>query len=240
MARRSKKAVSLPKLKGLSAKDRAPALPTMSIADENAPTPERMLKLPGVVIASSVATRGLQAVFRAKGDIPVGQDRVVRINQSPLDRLHARRQLGRALGDGRCDLDHNDKLYAAGDRIRQHCYHAGLSGLGSVDLNRSGGGGSDPAWLTPASEHAAYHRDKVRRARDAVPSVDLWRVVYGICFEEKDLVTVGREAGFGNHAGAAAAALALLRCGLEVLAILFGILPPRPANSNLAIADAVA
>jgi hypothetical protein len=219
MSKKNKKTISLSHVRAL-------AMPEMSLAGENAPTPERLLKLPGVTIASAVGSRELVAVFPTKADKPVGADKVVRINQAPLDRLEARRQLDPA------DAERNRKLHESGDRLRQHWYRAGLSGIGSIDLNRSGGGGGSPAWLTPTSEDMAYHRHRFRKARDGMDA-DHWAAVSRVCCDEQDLAAVGRQAGFGNDAAASAVALDRLRRGLEHLAVLFGILPPRPANSNL-------
>lgn len=223
MSRTNKRKVTLAKVKAL-------AVPEMSLADENAPTPERLLKLPGVSIASSLGSRHLVAVFPTKSDKPVGDDKVIRINQAPLDRLAARVQLDPA------DVYRNAKLAEAGDRLRQHWYRGGLSGIGSIDWNRSGGGGGDPAWLIPTSEDMAYHRHRFRRARDGMDR-DHWDAVYKLACGEEDLLSVGRAAGFGNHAGASAVALDRLRRGLDHLAILFGILPPRPINDNAVQAE---
>lgn len=233
MAGRGKKTVSVPQI-------RAFAHQSLPIPDnDNGPTLERLVQA-GVPLATRIRTRKTE-IAGTGADSPFGLgDGIARISQAPLDRLRSRGQLAPLLPPAQPDPDRNGKLFAAGDRFRQHCYRAGLSGIGSIDLNRSGGGGGDPAWLVPSSEAAAYHRDRVRRAYEAVGGRDLWRVVYGVCFEERDLVELGRSLGHGNDAGAAGAALALLRCGLEALAVLFGILPPQPVNDNAAIALALA
>lgn len=217
--KKGRKAISLAKMTALP-------VPSMSLANENAPTPERILKLPGVTIASSVATRGLEAVFRSPADRPVRADQVVRINQAPLDRLAARKLL-----DPRSE-DRNRLLHEAGERVRQHWHGAGLTGIGSVDFNRAGGGSGNAAWATPTSETAAYHRDRLRRLYDTIRCREIFSILIGVCCEEQDLETLGRLQGYGNHATAKAAATALLRSGLSITAEALGILPPQPGNDN--------
>lgn len=43
---------------------------------------------------------------------------------------------------------------------------------GPVDINRSGGSDGHPAWMTPTSEVAAYHRHRFRAARVATRVVE--------------------------------------------------------------------
>ena len=217
MAKRSKKKVSLPKVKAL--KHEAVLVP----ANENAPTLERLAQA-GHVVATHLGTRRTEIVG-SRAESPFGADGVARIAQSPLDRLQARRQLAPE------DPGRNRDLFDAGDRFRTHWYRAGLSGIGSIDLNRAGGGGGDPAWLMPSSEAAAYHREKHRAARAALDP-DSFAAVLAVCCGEDDLGMVGRQAGFGNDAGATAVALDRLRRGLAKLAEMYGIIPPRPVNEN--------
>jgi hypothetical protein len=218
MARRGKsnKSVSLAPVRGLT---------PLRLPDQGGPTPERLAKLPGVTIIQRAG--GTKIVAMAPGTrSPVGADGVVRVSQSPLDRLEALHRL--APGDS----DRNTKLHDAGDRLRQHWYLAGLDGgPGSIDLNRAGGGNGHPAWLTPSSESAAYHRQRFRAARDGMEAGH-WQIVFGICCGEATLEAAGRDAGFGNAHAANAVALDRLRRGLELLALAWGILPPRPANDD--------
>lgn len=218
MAKKGKKSVSLAKVR---------AFQTVPIpSNDNGPTIERLVQA-GVPVAARVATRKMEIVGTAD-DSPFGGDGVARIAQAPLDRLHARGQLAG-------DPDRNRILFDAGDRFRQHWYLAGLSGIGSIDLNRVGGGNGDPAWMIPSSESAAYHRARHRAARAALDR-DGYEAVFAVCCGEDDLGPVGRKAGFGNDAGASAVALDRLRRGLAMLAVLYGMLPPRrPANENLEI-----
>ena len=60
-----------------------------------------------------------------------------------------------------------------------------------------------------------------------------WQIVFAICRGEATLESAGREAGFANRGAAAAVAIDRLRRGLDLLAIAWGILPPRPANDDI-------
>lgn len=215
MPRKNKKSISLAKLNTLR-------------LDQDGPTPERLAKLPGVTIMQN--RDGARVAAFGQGERkPVGADGIVRITDAPLDRLAARQRLDEG------DAYRNGKLHEAGDRLRQHWYRAGLDGsLGSADLNRAGGGGNGhPAWLTPNQESTAYHRERFRRARDGMEAGH-WEVAFGICCDEDTLEGAGRTAGFGNAHAANAVALDRLRRGLEFLAIVWGILPPKPVNDNAA------
>ena len=212
--RDKKKRVSLAPIRGM--------IPIRTELD--GPTPERLAKLPGVTLYQKPGGKRI-AVRSPEMRNPVGADGICRVSQSPLDRLAV---LGRLAEDA----DRSAKLFEAGDRLRQHWYLAGLDGgPGSIDLMRSGGGAGHPAWLTPSSESAAYHRARFRAARDGMEAGH-WHVVYGICCGEATLEAAGREAGFGNAAAAAAVALDRLRRGLELLAEAWGIIPPKPANDD--------
>jgi hypothetical protein len=212
---KTKRSVSLAPVRGLTPIGPLPG---------DGPTLERLAKLPGVEILQKPSGRRV-AVLAPGAKSPVDTEGRVRASQSPLDRLAV-------LGRLDTDRDRNAKLYDAGDRLRLHWYLGGLgAGPGSIDLNRTGGGSGHPAWLTPSTESAAYHRDRFRRARDGMEAGH-WQVLFGICCGEDTAEDAGRQAGFGSRDAAAAVALDRLRRGLELLAIAWGILPPRPANDD--------
>ncbi|TDR94185.1 DUF6456 domain-containing protein [Enterovirga rhinocerotis] len=197
----------------------------IAMPGQDGPTPERLAKLPGVTIIQRNSGHKIVARDPAVRS-PVGADGIVRVTQSSLDRLAVQ---------GRLDPDvyRNAKLFETGDQLRQHWYLAGLdAGPGSIDLERSGGGSGHPAWMTPSTESAAYHRHRFRAARDGMERGH-WQILFGICCGEATLEAAGREAGFANRGAAAAVAIDRLRRGLELLAIAWGILPPKPANDDV-------
>lgn len=217
MAKKSKKKpVSLAPIRGL--------IPIQT-GDQDGPTVERLAKLPGVTILNKTTGRRVAAIDPGMPPLR-GADGVMRVSQTALERLAAQKRLHEA------DRDLNQKLFEAGDRLRHHHYLAGLDGgPGSIDLNRSGGGNGHPSWLIPGSESAAYHRQSFRRARESMEPGH-WQVVFAICCGDATLESTGRDAGFQNRGAAAAVAIDRLRRGLELLALAWGILPPRPANDD--------
>lgn len=225
MGRKRKSNVSLAKVSAQN---------TMRL-DGDGPTPERLAKLAGVTIMQKPGGARV-AVFGPGSKKPVGEDGVVRIAAEALDRLFTQRRLGvRQVpgASGAVDDELNGQLYIAGDMLRQHWYRAGLGdAIGSVDLNRTGGGTGHPAWLIPSSEDVAYHRAKFRAARDGMKPA-FWAVVFAICCGDATLERAGRDVGIGNLNGATAVALDRLRMGLEALAIQWGVIGPKPGNDNI-------
>jgi hypothetical protein len=202
-----------------------PAVPSLSITlKENDPTIERLVQA-GVSVAMTVQGRRTQ-IIGPKSARPIGADGVFRLTEAPLDRLSARGRLDEK------NPDRNERLFEAGHKLRRHWYHGGLSGIGSVDLNRTGGGGTgSPAWLTPTSESAVDHRGQYRRARESMDA-GAWQIVLDVVCGEITLAGAGRLAGYRNEDAANAVALDRLRRGLEALAQLWGHLPPHAANAN--------
>lgn len=216
MGKRGKTKINLAKVRGYE----SVPLPQ----NDNTPTMERLAQA-GVVLATRVATRKVEMIG-SRADSPVGDDGVFRVCDAPLDRYHARGRL-----DER-NPDRGTKLFEAGERLRAHWYYGTGPGIGSIDLNRAGGGNGDPVWAMPTSESAAYHRQQMRRARQVLDA-DTWSTVFAIVCAESTLEDAGRQAGFSGGAAAAAVALDRLRRGLAELAVLWGTLPPpRPANDD--------
>lgn len=215
---RKKKPVSLACRGALS------KVPTESLP-EGSVTPERLARA-GVTVAMSLPGRQLQVVGNGDGAWGgVGASGVIRLNQAPLDRLHAR---GRLDDDG----ERNKQMMEAGDKLRVHHYLAGLSGFAANDLNGAGGG--HPASRTSITETMEANRRSLRLAEAAMHPGD-WCVVHAIVCLELDLGEAGRAVGCTNTDAANAVALDRLRRGLGQLAEMWGYSPPpRPAPTALA------
>ncbi|MGX7707994.1 hypothetical protein [Methylobacterium sp. Gmos1] len=216
---RTKKAKKQPSLATISTR-LLRDVPTATLSNDNlGPTPERLAQA-GLAVASDRRSGRLQVVGAGSVGI-IGADRVVRLTDAPLDRLHARRRLDEA------DADRNRILFEAGERLRIHHFQAGLSGLASAsNFNGAGGGGG---LRTPITETQERHRREMRRAEAGMDAGD-WAAVRAVVLEERILEEVGREIGYQQASAAAGVALDRLRRGLKVLAQLWGALPPdRPA-----------
>lgn len=195
-------------------------VPTHTLS-ENGPTPERLMQA-GVTVAMQLGTRQTQIIGR---DNPIGFDGVIRLTDTPLDRLASRSRLDEA------DPDRNRQLFEAGDKLRNHFYIGGLSGFAANDLN--GGGGGHPASRTPISETMESSRRTLRIAESAVRPHE-WIVVRAVVCEERTLLEAGREIGYGHEKAAQAVALDRLRSGLADLAELWGFSPPsRPRTPRI-------
>lgn len=191
---------------------------------EGGATPER-LQQAGVTIAMTIAGRKLQVIGPGGGAWGgVGAGGVIRLNQAPLDRLHAR---------GRLDPDPqtNKLLMEAGDKLRGHYYLAGLSGFPAAN-DPNGAGGGHPSSRTPITEIMESNRRRLRLAEAALHPGD-WQVVRDVVCLELDLGAVGQSLGFGKDHAANAVALDRLRRGLRLLAEQWGYAaPPRPNSSQ--------
>lgn len=215
---RASKPVSLVKLAG---KIKQPGV--VSLADEtfddrgqaltSRPTIERMVHA-GLSPVSNIHSRRLQVV----ADNQIGSDGVARLSQAPLQWLASRGMLD----DNR---ERNRILKEAGERYYRHWYDGGLKGIGAIDYNRIGGGGSDKAYQMPVSECAAQHRAEYREARERMGGW-LAKVADAVICDEMRLAEAG--SAFGEYASAstrAAIASTMLRAALTTLAEHFGMLP---------------
>lgn len=127
--------------------------------------------------------------------------RATRMADSPLDRL--------ARSGGISNVQH-----AAGHAYFSDYYHAGLAPLGAVDYGKVLVDGSKPS---STSDRRLGARDRYNKAADALggyfrPTVD------AVCLHEQGLEVAGRKLNFNNVSQARAAALVVLRGGLDVLA----------------------
>lgn len=216
MGRRRKTTVTLPVVRALA------AVPTTTLPPDAAPTPERLARA-GYTVAMQLGTGRVQVIGAdAKGLL--GYDGVVRVEQAPLDRLHAR---GRLDED---DPERNRQLYEAGEKLLSHHHRAGLSGFVTAcnDLGRVGR--SDPARREVITETMERSRRALRTAEASVDP-DAWLAVRAVVLHEQNLEDLGRVLGFGNRHAAASVGLDRLRRGLRALAALWGFAPPeRPTD----------
>lgn len=170
-----------------------------------------------------------ERLLRADGHQAIGADLVRRITDSPIDRLMSKQQL-----DPRDEVA-NRTLHEAAEIYRRDWYKAGLSGIGGMDMSRTGGGDGAPSWGMPNSEQAAHHRWRYHRAAAAIDPY-LRAVVDEVVLRESDLDAAGRMvSGRTDRKQAQAVALDRLREGLRRLAIHYGIM-----KGHLTMVDRVA
>lgn len=220
------KAVSLVKLAG-----KLPQPKVVTLADEGMldragnkvsaqPTLERLVQA-GIAPTSNKNSKRLQVVV---GD-QVGADGVVRLSQAPLQWLASRGMLDDS-------PERNRILREAGERYYRHWFDGGLRGIGAINYDRVGGGGSDPAHMTPVSEYAAQHRAEYREARERMGGW-LAKVADAVICDEMRLADAG--SAFGDYASAstrAAIAGTMLKAALTTLAEHFGMLPRARVDRN--------
>lgn len=155
-------------------------------------------------------------------------DKIRRISDWPLARLYRRGQLD-------ADPGINKSLFDAGEAFADHWQGAGLSGYSGVDLNRSGGGDGEKAYLMPTSEYAARCRGELRVAHDIVGDRG-WSILVLVCAEGQTVVNAGLTATkYVALPQATAVALDRLTDALTRLARHWGyIAPVRSARRDVA------
>jgi hypothetical protein len=160
--------------------------------------------------------RLLRAGDHARLGLGDGGARRCHVEDSPLDRLAARKVLAK-------DPAANRILHEAGKRYYEHWYLSGMAPLRAIDLSREGIGGAGGSCGMPATEAMAHHRAKYR---GAVRVLGPWfsAVVDPIVLAEEDPQIVGmRVSGYRSDKQALAVAIDRLRGGLEALAVHFGL-----------------
>lgn len=155
----------------------------------------------------------------------VNREGMVRVTQAPLQWLASRQML--CPGDRPEDRERNGLLREAGERYYRHWYDGGLKGIGAQNLDRVFGGETEPAYLTPATEYAAQHRQEYRAARERMGSW-LAKVTDAVVCEEMRLPDAGSFVGdYASSETRSAIALTMLKAGLTTLVEHFGIEPVR-------------
>lgn len=219
MMAKTSKAVSLVKLAG-----KLPQPKVVTLADEGMPdkqgnkisalpTLERMLQA-GIAPTSNKNSKRLQVVVGEQ----VGADGVVRLSQAPLQWLASRGML-----DDK--PERNRILREAGERYYRHWFDGGLRGIGAINYDRVGGGGSDPAHMTPVSEYAAQHRAEYREARERMGG---WLAMIAdavICEEQRLADAASAFGGYASIETKTAIGRTMLRAALTTLAEHFGMIP---------------
>lgn len=177
------------------------------------PTLERMVHA-GLAPVSNIHSKRLQVV----ADPQVGADSVVRTTQAPLQWLASRGMLDD-------DQERNRILREAGERYYRHWFEGGLRGIGAINYDRVGGGGTDKAYQMPVSEYAAQHRAEYREARERMGGW-LAKIADAVICDEMRLADAG--SAFGEYTSSetrSAIARTMLRGALTTLAEHFGMLP---------------
>jgi len=187
--------------------------------DAVAPTVERLVQA-GLAPVSNIHNKRLQVVANPQ----VGADSVVRTAQAPLQWLAARGMLDD-------NQERNTILREAGERYYRHWFEGGLRGIGAINYDRVGGGGTDKAYQMPVSEYAAQHRAEYREARERVGGW-LAMIADAVICEEQRLADAA--AAFGGYASVetkTAIGRTMLRAALTTLAEHFGMLPRQRVDS---------
>lgn len=159
-----------------------------------------------------------------------GDDKVVRLEDAPLEKLANKCQL--APGDKRL----NAILKATGDRYYGDHYLAGLMPFAAIDPSRiqiDGGGALIEAGL-PSTLNAEFHRRRWREAAQSVVDIrcgtyhlgpKLLAVLDAVVLKEEPLLSVGRRVSAYREAHAATAlAMERLLLALNHLAAHYGFL----------------
>jgi hypothetical protein len=171
----------------------------------------------GVSPVSNIKTRKLGIV---QSDL-VNREGMVRVTQAPLQWLASRQLLDPK------DRERNGLLREAGERYYRHWFDGGLKGIGAQNLDRVFGGEMEPAYLTPATEYAAQHRQEYRAARERMGSW-LAKVTDAVVCDELRLPDAGSFVGdYASSETRSAIALTMLKAGLTTLVEHFGISPVR-------------
>jgi hypothetical protein len=156
----------------------------------------------------------------------VNREGMVRVTQAPLQWLASRQMLDQE------DRERNGLLREAGERYYRHWFDGGLKGIGAQNLDRVFGGEAEPAYLTPATEYAAQHRQEYRAARERMGSW-LAKVTDAVVCEEMRLPDAGSFVGdYASSETRSAIALTMLKAGLTTLVDHFGIEPVRHRKSR--------
>lgn len=176
------------------------------------PTLERLVHA-GLSPVSNIHSKRLQVV----ADSQVGADSVVRTTQAPLQWLASRGMLDD-------DPERNRILREAGERYYRHWFDGGLRGIGAINYDRVGGGGTDKAYQMPVSEYAAQHRAEYREARERCGG---WLAMIAdavICEEQRLADAASAFGGYASIETKTAIGRTMLRAALTTLAEHFGML----------------
>jgi hypothetical protein len=112
--------------------------------------------------------------------------------------------------------------YNTGAKYRHHWYFSGmLPNVGTIDLNRVFAGNSGNVGM-PSSESQAHHRQQYRAAQEAV-GMQVGRLLDNVICLEFSVVDAGRILGWRDEKQARAAAISLLRVGLDKLRAMWGL-----------------
>jgi len=190
---------------------------TTSQIDRGPVIPLAAYQQAGVSTVCNLKTRKLGIV---QSDL-VNREGMVRVTQAPLQWLASRQMLDPA------DRERNGLLREAGERYYRHWFDGGLKGIGAQNLDRVFGGEMEAAYLTPATEYAAQHRQAYRQARERMGSW-LAKVTDAVVCEELRLPDAGSFVGdYASSETRSAIALTMLKAGLTTLVEHFGIEPLR-------------
>ena len=139
----------------------------------------------------------------------VGHHGTITLRDSPLEWLERRGAI-------------TTSQYNTGAKYRHHWHFSGmLPNVGSVDLNRVFASSSGNVGM-PSSESQAHHRQQYRLAQAEV-GMQIGRLLDNIICLEFSVVDAGRILGWRGEKEARAAAITLLREGLDKLRAKWGL-----------------
>lgn len=160
-----------------------------------------------------------ERIDKAWGALDIGYTGVITIRQSPVERAVSRGQLDATQG-------------RAAHKLYQHYFKADLrTAIGSVDLDRVLGGDADFSHM-PKSLHAAFHRERFRKAFQVVEDrmgaagyrgKVAAQVLRYVIIDELTFETAGLAAGYEGGTRAQIMALHLVGCALNILVKEWGL-----------------
>lgn len=162
-------------------------------------------------VADVVTLPTPERVAKAGEAFVMGKTLGCRVEDAPIERLHARGVLNR-------DPDIARMLYEAALRFRADWFHSGLAGVGAIDYGKVHHGCGDSPSGMPTTEWAARCRQSFRGAYRAMEP-DERTVVGGIVCDERPVHDVGCQVyGPRRRAVILEGTVDLLRGGLKNLA----------------------
>lgn len=177
----------------------------------------------------SVGTPTPERALKANGSMRQGMDKVIRIEDTPLDKLAAHHKL--APRDPRL----NAILRASGEQYYRDWYLSGLCSIQAVDPSRiqiDGGGIYGPG--LPTAANAQDHLRRWQKAMQAVVAVPygigprLLQVLDALILKEETLLLIGRRVtGYSSKDAPTAVALERLVLALMALAVHYGFVDER-------------
>lgn len=167
-----------------------------------------------------IGTPTPERALRANGSMRQGADKVMRLEDAPLDRLAARGQLHPR--DPRLNRIYKE----AGEEYYRDYMLSGMSQLKAMDPSRIviDGGAIGSSGGLPATLAAEFHRKRFFAAQRYI-GTEFSPIVDAVVLREEPLIDVGRRiSGHASNNSATAVAMDRLSLGLSRAAVHYGLM----------------